>query len=71
MLEVVFTSGLEHEPGLEGVHLSAALDRHVAGVVAHVVELVLLKKNYLTNSLTPRLDIDVNMFAVYKCHPLL
>ena len=44
VLEVVLTPGLEHEPGLEGIDLSAALDRHVAGVVAHVVEFVLLKK---------------------------
>ncbi len=44
VLEVSITSGLEHEPGLEGVDLTAALHRHVAGVVIDVVKLVLLKK---------------------------
>ncbi len=41
--EVGVTPGLEHEPGLEGVDLAAALDRHVASVVVDVVKLVLLK----------------------------
>ena len=35
---------LEHEPKLEGVDLAAALDGLVAGVIAHVIELVLLEK---------------------------
>jgi hypothetical protein len=43
-LEVGLASGLDHEPGLEGVDLSAALNRHVASVVVDVVKLVLLKK---------------------------
>lgn len=40
--EVLLSSGLDHEPGLEGVDLAAALDGHVAGVVVDVVKLVLL-----------------------------
>ncbi len=49
-LEVGLASGLDHEPGLEGVDLSAALNRHVASVVVDVVKLVLLKKTKLKRS---------------------
>jgi len=36
--------GPPHQPKLVGVHLASALDTLVAGVVAHVVELVLLEE---------------------------
>ena len=41
--EVLLSSGLDHEPGLEGVDLASALNGHISGVVIDVVELVLLK----------------------------
>ena len=42
--EVLFTPGLEHEPEFEGVRLPATLDGFVTGIVADVVELILLKE---------------------------
>ena len=44
LLHVVLAPGLQHEPELEGVHLPAALHALVPGVVAHIVELVLLEQ---------------------------
>ena len=42
--KVFLAPGLQHEPKLKSISLSATLNRFVSGIVAHIIELILLKE---------------------------